>query len=187
MKLDVAIRTATHADAEMLTELGARTFYEAFAPTNTPESMEAYMSGAFTEEQLSSELADPLATFLIAEIGRTPVGYVKLLTGDAPDCVKDHVDKAPPIEIVRFYVDRKFHGGGAAHVLMQACFDHAKQSGLRTIFLGVWEHNPRAIAFYRKWGFEIVGSHVFHMGAEAQNDYWMARRLSIESGSDSQP
>jgi ribosomal protein S18 acetylase RimI-like enzyme len=173
MKPQIAIRMATTADAEMLTELGARTFYDAFAPTNTPETMEAYMSRAFTARQLSSELNDPQATFLIAESEGTPVGYVKLLTGDAPDCVKGDA----PIEIVRFYVDQQFHGGGVAHTLMQACFDHAKQIDRRTVFLGVWERNPRAIAFYRKWEFEIVGSHVFQMGDEAQNDYWMAREL----------
>jgi ribosomal protein S18 acetylase RimI-like enzyme len=173
MKPNITIRTATSADAEMLLEFGARTFYEAFAPTNSPESIEAYMSASFTTERLSSELSDPRATFLIAETDRAPVGYVKLLTGEAPECVKGPA----PIEIVRFYVDRQFHGGGAAHTLMQACFDHAKRFDHRTVFLGVWEHNPRAIAFYRKWKFEIVGSHVFQMGAEAQNDYWMAREL----------
>jgi ribosomal protein S18 acetylase RimI-like enzyme len=60
---------------------------------------------------------------------------------------------------------------------MQACFDRAGQSGHGAIYLGVWEHNHRAIAFYRKCGFEVAGSHVFQMGDEAQNDLWMERRL----------
>lgn len=173
MKSNIVIRTATIADAEMLTELGARTFYDAFAPSNTPETMDAYTSEAFTTRKLRSELEDPRATFLVAESAGEPVGYVKLQTGDAPQCLKGDA----PIEIVRFYVDQQFHGSGVAHTLMQACFDYAKQTDCRTIFLGVWEHNPRAIAFYRKWEFEIVGSHVFQMGDEAQNDYWMAREL----------
>lgn len=164
-------------DAEALTGLAARTFYDAFAPTNTPESMEAYMSQAFTAQQVSSELADPRATFLIAEIEGTPAGYAKLLAGEAPDCVKGEA----PIEIIRFYIDQQFHGSGVAHTLMQACFDLAKQLGHQTIFLGVWEHNPRAITFYRKWKFEIVGSHVFQMGDEAQNDFWMARELQTST------
>jgi len=173
MKTSISIRMATAADAEMLTELAWRTFHDAFASMNTRETIEAYMSQAFNMRQLSSELADPCATFLIAEIEGTPVGYVKLLAGDAPDCVKGDA----PVEIVRFYVDRQFHGGGVARTLMQACLHHAKRSGHQTIFLGVWEHNSRAIAFYRKWEFEIVGSHVFQMGDEAQNDFWMERRL----------
>lgn len=135
------------------------------------------MSQAFTAQQVSSELADPRATFLIAEIEGTPAGYAKLLAGEAPDCVKGEA----PIEIIRFYIDQQFHGSGVAHTLMQACFDLAKQLGHQTIFLGVWEHNPRAITFYRKWKFEIVGSHVFQMGDEAQNDFWMARELQTST------
>ena len=131
------------------------------------------MSQAFSARQILSELADPHATFLIAEIEGAPAGYAKLLASDAPNCVKGDA----PIEIVRLYVDQKFHGSGIAHTLMQACFNHAIQAAHQTIFLGVWEHNPRAIAFYRKWEFEIVGSHVFQMGDVAQNDYWMARKI----------
>ena len=82
-----------------------------------------------------------------------------------------------PVELERFYVDRQFHGIGVAQTLMQACLDRARQSGHGTVYLGVWENNHRAIAFYRKCGFGVVGSHVFQMGDEAQNDLLMERRL----------
>ena len=58
---------------------------------------------------------------------------------------------------------------------MQACLDEAAEAGARTIYLGVWEHNPRAIAFYRKWRYEMAGSHIFQFGDEAQTDFWMQR------------
>jgi ribosomal protein S18 acetylase RimI-like enzyme len=169
----VSIRMATAADAESLTEFARRSFYDAFAAMNSPENMEAYMSQNFTLQSISAQLGDPQALFLIAEIGATPVGYAKLYNGGVPDCVGGPA----PVEIERFYVDQRFHGKGVAQTLMQACFDHARQSGHGTIYLGVWEHNHRAIAFYRKCGFDVVGSHVFQMGAEAQNDLWMERRL----------
>jgi diamine N-acetyltransferase len=168
-----SIRTATAADAEMLTELARRTFYDAFAPMNLPENMESYMSQNFMLQQFSAQLADPRVIFLIAEIEATPVAFAKLCDGDVPDCVSG----VAPVEIERFYVDRQFHGKGVAQTLMQACFDRAGQSGHGAIYLGVWENNHRAIAFYRKCGFEVAGSHVFQMGAEAQNDLWMERRL----------
>jgi ribosomal protein S18 acetylase RimI-like enzyme len=44
--------------------------------------------------------------------------------------------------------------------------------------LGVWEHNPEAIAFYRGWGFEQIGTHTFQLGASAQTDFVMARSLA---------
>jgi len=173
MKNTPSIRAATSADAEMLTELARRTFYDAFAPMNSSENMEAYISQNFTPQKFSAQLADPRATFLIAEIEVTPVAFAKLYDGAVPDCVRD----VAPIEIERFYVDQEFHGKGIAHTLMQACFDRARQSGHKTAYLGVWENNHRAIAFYRKCGFEVVGSHVFQMGDEAQNDLLMVRSL----------
>jgi diamine N-acetyltransferase len=173
MKNTPLIRAASAADVGMLTEFARGSFHDAFAQMNSPENMEAYMSENFTPQKFSAQLADPRATFLIAEIEATPVAFAKLFNGDIPDCVEGFA----PVELERFYVDRQFHGKGVAQSLMQACFDRAGQSGHKTVYLGVWEKNHRAIAFYRKCGFEIVGSHVFHLGAEAQNDLWMERRL----------
>jgi diamine N-acetyltransferase len=177
MKTTVSIRAATAADAEILTELAWRTFYDAFAPLNSPENIEAYMRQHFTLQSISAQLADPRAAFLIAEIEATAVAFAKLFDGDVPDCVSGFA----PVEIERFYVDRRFHGKGLAQTLMQACFARARQSGHGTIYLGVWENNHRAIAFYRKCGFEIVGSHLFQLGGEAQNDFLMERRLQEQA------
>ena len=161
----------------MLTEFAWRVFYDAFAPMNSPGNMEVYMSQNFTTQNFSAQMADPRVIFLVAEIGAAPAAFAKLYNGDAPDCVGGPA----PVEIERFYVDRQFHGKGVAQTLMQACFDCARQSGHGTIYLGVWENNHRAIAFYRKCGFEVVGSHIFQMGDEAQNDLWMERRLQEPS------
>jgi diamine N-acetyltransferase len=173
MKSAISIRIATAADAEMLTELAWRTFHDAFAPMNSPENLEAYIKSNFSRQIISEQLADPRATFLIAEIEGAPVAFAKLYNGDVPACVEG----VAPVELERFYVDRQFHGKGVAQTLMEACFDSARESGHKTVYLGVWENNHRAIAFYRKCGFEVVGSHVFQMGDEAQNDFLMERSL----------
>jgi diamine N-acetyltransferase len=173
MKSTISIRIATAADAEMLTELAWRTFHDAFAPMNSPESLDAYMRQNFTLQKFSSQLGDQRATFLIAEIEGAPVAFAKLYDGDVPACVEG----VAPVELERFYVDRQFHGKGVAQTLMEACFESARESGHKTVYLGVWENNHRAIAFYRKCGFEVIGSHVFQMGDEAQNDFLMERSL----------
>lgn len=170
---ELVIRQAVLAEVKALVELAARTFYDAFAATNTPESMQAYMSSAFTVEQMTAELSDPHSTFLLAELAGQPVGYAKLVRGEVPECV----NARPAIELSRLYVEQNVLGAGVGAALMQACLDTARQAGFQAIFLGVWEHNPRAQAFYRKWGFERVGEHVFQMGAEAQTDWWMMRAL----------
>jgi ribosomal protein S18 acetylase RimI-like enzyme len=82
------------------------------------------------------------------------------------------------VEIRRFYVDRPFHGRGIAQALMRAVEETARTLGGRTLWLGVWERNPRAIAFYSKCGFVDVGQHDFILGTEEQTDRVMARALS---------
>jgi diamine N-acetyltransferase len=170
---ELLIRLATTADLETLLAVAARSFYDAFASTNTPENMQAYMSTAFTREQFQQELDDPQNTFLLAELAGRAVGYAKLIRSEAPTCVTE----PNAIELSRLYVDQNVLGAGIGPALMQHCFALAQQAGFQAMFLGVWEHNPRAQVFYRKWGFERVGEHIFQMGEDPQTDWWMMRQL----------
>jgi ribosomal protein S18 acetylase RimI-like enzyme len=68
-------------------------------------------------------------------------------------------------------------GRGVGAALMQACLEEAGRRGCETVWLDVWERNPRAIAFYRKWGFAEVGNQAFQLGEDLQNDILMARAV----------
>ena len=171
------IRLATASDVPLLTELGAGTFSETFAPNNTPEDMVDYLAASFNLEQQAAELADPLATFLIAEIDRIAVGYAMLHAGASAY----QATGEKPVELVRLYVSKEWHGRGVGQALMQACIDKARQAGHRTLWLGVWEHNARALAFYRKWQFKEFGEHIFQLGGDPQNDILMAREIANNS------
>jgi len=169
----IHIRRATSVDDVLLAELGARTFYDTFASDNTPENMAAYLAYAFSPEKQSAELADPHSIFLIAEIGESPAGYSRLHLGPPPAVIPG----AHPIEIVRFYADKAWIGRGVGPGLMQACLEVARQLGCDSIWLDVWERNPRAIAFYRKWGFEVIGEQIFQLGNDPQRDLLMQRYI----------
>jgi len=171
----IVFRRALPEDAEPLLEFAGRTYYETFAPLNTSPNMQAYMTTAFNPAQFKKEFEDPQATFLVAEIDSKLAGYAKLLEGEAPQCVTGDA----PIELVRFYIDVPWQGSGLASALMEECLDVARQEGFKTVYLGVWEKNERAKAFYRKWEFERVGQHIFHMGDDPQVDWWMMRRVSL--------
>jgi GNAT superfamily N-acetyltransferase len=81
------------------------------------------------------------------------------------------------VELNRFYLVQDWVGQGAGSRLMQACLEEARQTGHDIIWLGVWEKNDRAIAFYRKWDFVEVGRHPFLLGEDLQVDLVMQRRL----------
>ena len=172
------VRPATVADAPRLSRLGATTFRETFEGENTPEDMARYLAEAFTPDRQAAEITDPAATVLLAE-RRGPsgdaelVGYVHLVSGPAPEAVRGPA----PLELKRLYVARAWHGQGVAQTLMDAALDAARVRGAQTMWLGVWERNPRAAAFYRKYGFTRVGEHTFVLGADVQTDWVLARPL----------
>lgn len=60
---------------------------------------------------------------------------------------------------------------------MEAVLTVAREAGAETVWLGVWEKNPRAIAFYEKCGFRITGSHPFLVGTDLQTDRIMTLAL----------
>jgi diamine N-acetyltransferase len=166
----LTVRIATPADAERLSMFARRTFEETFAAQNTPQDMALYLSQAFSNSKQLAEIQDPHTITLIAERDQHLVGYAQLRSSAPPDCVPD----AETIELVRFYVDRSLHGTGTAKALMDAV-ERAAIAQARSIWLGVWERNTRAIAFYQKCGFEDVGTHDFMLGSDRQTDRIMWR------------
>jgi diamine N-acetyltransferase len=162
------VRTSTIADAEALAELGARTFRETFAKDNTPEDMARYLAEHFGGGLQRAELEDSSVRFLLLLAESAPAGYVKLRAGTSGPRGKR------PLEICRFYVDRKWHGSGAAVTLMEAIHTLASREGHDALWLAVWEHNARAIRFYEKHGFARVGEQPFRLGIDTQTDWVMA-------------
>lgn len=169
----LTIRRGTIEDAALLSELGARTFSETFAAVNTPENLEAYMAASFNVAQQTAELQDPASTFLIAEVEGRAAGYARLRDGEP----EQGVEGPKPVELVRLYVAREWLGRGVGAELMRACLDEARRSGYETIWLGVWEGNPHAQDFYRKWNFRAVGEHIFKLGSDLQRDLVLERAL----------
>jgi diamine N-acetyltransferase len=168
------IRPAEPGDAAMLAELAARIFVETYAPDNRREDVDAFVAQAFGPDLQAREIADPATCYLIAEVDGAPAGYVLLRPDPAPECIP----AGRTLSIARFYVDHAWHGRGIAHALMDAALAEAAARGASAVWLTVWERNDRALAFYRKRGFTIVGEMPFTMGADVQNDHVMLRELA---------
>ncbi len=161
-----AIRHAAPADIPALARLAASSFASTYEESVDPTTLEAYIRDAFAEEALSRELATAGATFLVAADEGSLLGYAHLLAGQAPDCVH----ASTPLELVRLYLDPAAVGTGLGSQLMARCLRAAEDGGHDVLWLGVWEHNPTAISFYRRWGFSHVGTIAFKLGAETQTD-----------------
>jgi GNAT superfamily N-acetyltransferase len=170
------IRRATAADAGPLAELALRSFLDAFAAQNDPADVAAYTARVYGPAQQAAEIANPGIATLIAELDGRMAAYAQVRRGTtAPG-----VDDASAVELMRFYVDAPWHGRGVAGRMMDAVLRTAREQGAGTVWLAVWEHNPRAMAFYLKRGFQVVGSNDFWLGSDRQNDHVMTLRINAD-------
>lgn len=171
--MNVTIRKATGRDAKLLSQLAEKTFRDAFVDDTTPADMDHYVEEAFSPAVIAGEVADESSTFLIAEDGSGAIGYAKLRDGE----VDSSISGERPIELQRLYLLQTALARGVGARLMEACLDVARGAGFRTVWLGVWEHNHRAIRFYERWGFRRVGEHTFTIGEDDQVDIVMEREV----------
>jgi len=155
-----SIRYATLSDASHLAALAEETFRETFASLNTVEDMNLHCRTSYGAAIQSAEISDPKMVSLVCEEGGTLIAFAQLRWSAAPSCVT----AIDPGEIQRLYVSSSWHGKGIAQALMAACLKEMERRASDVVWLGVWERNPRAIAFYSRFGFSEVGSHVFPLG-----------------------
>jgi GNAT superfamily N-acetyltransferase len=165
-------RLAEPADAEALAALMTRTFRETYSAEHfgicRPSDVEDYIVAHFGAERQRAELVDPALRTILAEVDGTLAGYGQVRFASPSPAAPG----TRPVEVARFYVDRPWHGCGVAAPLMRECIAAAGDAD--PIWLGVYEHNQRARAFYAKCGFVLVGRSTFRMGDDVQDDYILA-------------
>lgn len=169
----MTIRELTEADIPELRDLAVRIFRDTFTHLNTPENLEAFLDRDYSIDSFKREFSEAGSRyFFISDNGKT-AGYLRLRKNSEVD----HLLGSNTIEIHRLYVDSAYHGKKVGDQLMQFAIDAGKKANNDWIWLGVWEHNPRAKRFYEKWGFEKFSEHDFYMGGERQTDWLLRRKL----------
>jgi diamine N-acetyltransferase len=159
-----------------LRDISVRTFFETFSEQNSASDMQKYLDNNLSVEQLTLEMQDENSEFYFSILDNEVIGYLKINHGQAQTELKDQGS----LEIERIYVLKEFLGKGVGQVLYNRAIDIAKQENINYVWLGVWEHNPRAIAFYKKNGFLEFDKHVFKLGDDEQTDIMMRLRIVRE-------
>jgi ribosomal protein S18 acetylase RimI-like enzyme len=178
MTTPVQIRPATPDDYQILADFSRKTFYHTYAAFNTPENMVNYVSENFLPEKISSELLDEKNIYRLAFANNKLTGYILMRIASIEGLENDN-----PIELCRIYTDRLNPLPGIGSALMNEAVRVAQSLKKNCIWLGVWENNQHAIAFYRKHGFEQFGTHIFMLGDDPQTDLLLKRKILIEQES----
>jgi diamine N-acetyltransferase len=168
--MNIIIREATKEDASLIADMSRETFYDTFAPDNTKEDMDKFLAEQFTREALMAEVGTAGNIFLLAEAEGEIAGYARLRDKDAGSLKNS-------MEIARLYALKKMIGKGIGKALMEVCIERAKKRGRNILWLGVWEKNLKAIAFYKKFGFVKFDEADFLLGDDLQRDWLMKKQL----------
>lgn len=169
----ITVSKALTSDVKTLQTIGKQTFFETFAADNAEEDMNEYLEKNFTVEKITKELNNPESTFFIAWQDTDAIGYLKLNTGAAQTELQD--DTA--LEIERIYIKSDYQGKKIGQILYDKALETANAQHKKSIWLGVWEENLRAIKFYEKNGFVAFDKHIFKMGNDEQTDIMMRKIL----------
>jgi diamine N-acetyltransferase len=171
---NIRFRPCEIGDLDTLRTVAYRTYDEAFRHMNTPADMDAYMESAFTRAKLEEELRNPLSAFLFLYSDGVLAGYIKINEGAAQSDLGDPA----ALEIERIYVLRDFQGLGLGKALVEKALEIARRKEKSFLWLGVWQKNENAIAFYERLGFRKAGTHPFIMGSDRQTDWIMRREVN---------
>lgn len=164
----------TAADAEPLSDIATTVFRDAYRSAfDSDRQVEEFIAKNLSPTALRSEIESARAWYLLGLVNGTAAGFLKLERSLPPDCVGCR----PSMEVGKLYVLKPFHGGGIANLLMQRGLDYARQCGVSQLWLCVWEKNPRAQAFYRRWDFEKVGEISISWSGVVFCDVVMTRRV----------
>ncbi|GAB4109848.1 MAG: hypothetical protein Fur005_08100 [Roseiflexaceae bacterium] len=129
-------------------------FVWAYAAAIPADVLKRFLNTAFALDLLEADLADPCVWYRGAWVQGTLAGVVRLVAAPPPN--------APAatgwVELSKCYVLPDYHGQGVAAALLEAACDLAGHAGFERIWLAVWQENPRAVRFYQRHQFEVVGT-----------------------------
>jgi len=172
--VSIAIREAGLGDEHRLALVGAATFLESYAGVLPGDDIIAHCATKHAPMIYEDWLIGGEARIWLAEAeqGRAPVGYAVMALPDLP--LPTGPDDA---ELRRIYVLHRFHKEKVGWALMKTALDAARRTGRRRMLVGVYGKNERAIAFYKRVGFVVVGERQFQVGAMLHDDLILALAL----------
>lgn len=177
MEQDLTVREGQSADAGALSRLAARAFPEACPPTSDPTDIADYVATELTPARFAVHLGEHVV--LVVDDPTRPgelLGYAMLCLVPPPVPVPG----TNAIELKRIYADPTAIGSGVGGAMMRASLRQASELGHDCVWLGTNQKNSRAIHFYQRFGFDIVGVRTFQVGTSTEADFVLARELPGE-------
>lgn len=161
-------RPCAHVAAE-LSAFAATAFMATFGHIYSAKDSDSFLSEWNTPSLLASQFADPdYAIALVRGADGAIAGFAKL--GPIDFTLPDGHSADAAIELHQLYLAENAKGTGIADALMRWAMEEARARGNSILYLSVFTENPRAQAFYRRYGFVDIGRNPFRVGNHIDED-----------------
>ena len=164
----IRIIPATGMDTGLLSRIGRQTLLESHGHSAPAPVMQSYVDEKFTEEAIAQELADVNNIFHLIYYNGQPAGYSKIILNQA----LESVDIKNITKLERLYLLGEYYDLKLGRELLQFNIDLSRKEGQSGMWLYVWKKNERAIRFYEKAGFQIIGDGYFRLTEDHSNPNW---------------
>lgn len=156
---------ATLIDAVLLSEIGKTTFVESHGHSASEKDIQNYVSSKFSISAFENELKKSKNHYYIMYFGEQPIGYSKIrFNAKNSNIIIKNVTK-----LERLYVLQKYHNLKLGLELFNFNITLSKQENQSGMWLYTWINNHKAIRFYNKVGFKVVGKHEFKISEKHYN------------------
>ena len=160
-----SIIKANENDFQILADIGKRSFMESHGSSASPTDINQYVAEKYNNEVCKSELSNPENNYHFIYHENKPAGYSKLiLNAKHPNIQIENVSK-----LERLYLLKEFYYLKLGLMLHNFNIELSKGNNQAGMWLFVWKENARAIDFYKKAGFKIIGSHDFKLTENHSN------------------
>jgi len=172
---DILIREALAEDALCIGVLGMQVFLDTYATEGIRDAIAAEALQAFSPQAISTLIAQPGTAILVAESNGHLVGFaqVAIHAGHAL------ISTPNAAELQRLYIQERFTGLGLGYRLLQAAEQCAGECGASLLWATVWIGNERALGFYPRRGYELLGAPTYTFQNETHDNRLFGKKLGV--------
>ena len=161
----LVIKKATLKDASLLSKLSTAAFLPAHGHSAPKEIIDRYIDINFSKKNFIIELSNSTFQYHLIYYKTKIAGFSKVIFNSENKSISGkNVTK-----MERLYLLKECYGLGLGKDLLNFNATLAREHKQAGIWLFVWIENLKAIAFYKKMGFQKVGKHDFVLSPTKTN------------------
>lgn len=155
----VSITQATEKDSDSIVGIGKVSVEESHRGSSSAEVMNEFLERNYNNDTIRKELSDINNIYHIVRYNDQPAGFSKIIFNDRhPGIALENV-----VRLDRIYLLKEFYGLKLGLELLNFNIELSKKNDQSGMWLYAWIGNTRAIDFYLKAGFTVIGSHQYYV------------------------